>query len=444
MPFLTAIDPRAAIKSSRDPLGIQPVWASFGRAVVGNLTTVTTSVRNFTTMLIGLYLTDRAIESGALREEDRVDAFLKFEQLAAYSRYACGEKSGENDESPRGINRVMNRVDQRRALVISAAQEHQILSAQKTYGLWGLFTVASRQSGLIEHRENHLTERATSFVEREYLPRLGSGSRSIGNEIIRFLVAERRSFSPSGQQKELARTLFEILQPSYTTTERAFYMESLLLGSSPGNDVTNGRQARLWNAIVEANEKGPADWSEPFDYRELLAVRAIADRNDDDDLVRSLDAILTVEPLLAAASSLFSFILQRDRGSLDDIATELRRQWGDGLSHLRIDRLAALRTAIADVGGETLSTNLQRLAIELHGGAYESAIGTAVHDNKHVMTQRGGAPWVVIEKGKVEVRLREQPATLPERDELPWLWQNTYFINSLKSIGRALHHHDRR
>jgi hypothetical protein len=40
-PFLTDIDPQAAIKGSRDPLGLQTIWARLGRHVVGNLTTVT-------------------------------------------------------------------------------------------------------------------------------------------------------------------------------------------------------------------------------------------------------------------------------------------------------------------------------------------------------------------------------------------------------------------
>jgi hypothetical protein len=50
-PFLTDLDSRAAVKGSRDPLGIQPIWTRLGRHVVGNLTTVSNSVRDFTTLL---------------------------------------------------------------------------------------------------------------------------------------------------------------------------------------------------------------------------------------------------------------------------------------------------------------------------------------------------------------------------------------------------------
>jgi hypothetical protein len=56
MPFLTDLDERAEVKGSKDPLGLVPIWSKFGREVVGNLTTVTGSVRNFTTLLVATEL----------------------------------------------------------------------------------------------------------------------------------------------------------------------------------------------------------------------------------------------------------------------------------------------------------------------------------------------------------------------------------------------------
>ena len=86
--FLTLEDPRAKIKGSRDPLGLQPVWVSFGRHLVSNLTTVTDSVREFTTLLLGRYLGQHLVEQGISNEEEAIDIFLRAEQLAAYSRPA--------------------------------------------------------------------------------------------------------------------------------------------------------------------------------------------------------------------------------------------------------------------------------------------------------------------------------------------------------------------
>jgi len=84
VPFLTDLDPQAAIKGSRDPLGLQTIWARLGRHVVGNLTTVNRSARDFTTLVPGYYFAERiANEAGG---DGDLAVFLRWEQLAAYAR----------------------------------------------------------------------------------------------------------------------------------------------------------------------------------------------------------------------------------------------------------------------------------------------------------------------------------------------------------------------
>ena len=58
MPFLTELDSRAAVKGSRDSLGLQAIWTRLGRHVVGNFTTVSDSVRDFTVVLLGFHFSD--------------------------------------------------------------------------------------------------------------------------------------------------------------------------------------------------------------------------------------------------------------------------------------------------------------------------------------------------------------------------------------------------
>ena len=83
-PFLTELDRRAEVKGSRDPLGIQSIWVRFGRHVVGNLTTVSNSLRDFTTLLLGYYLAEKVADEVGPGTE--LSTFLKWEQLAAYAR----------------------------------------------------------------------------------------------------------------------------------------------------------------------------------------------------------------------------------------------------------------------------------------------------------------------------------------------------------------------
>src|SRR5688572_23918629 len=130
-PFLTEIDPQAAIKGSRDPLGVQPIWTRLGRHVIGNLTTVSTSVRDFTITLLGYYFAERIAEQE--EGDSNLGVFLRWEQLAAYAR---GEING--DWQFRGTERTKNNLQDGNKVRLGADSSAVILSDQKTYGLWGL------------------------------------------------------------------------------------------------------------------------------------------------------------------------------------------------------------------------------------------------------------------------------------------------------------------
>ena len=55
------------------------------------------------------------------------------------------------------------------------------------------------------------------------------------------------------------------------------------------------------------------------------------------------------------------------------------------------------------------------------------------------MASRGGAPWVSVDNGRLNVRLREHGGPLPEKDEVRDLWTNSYFINALKTLGNLVY-----
>ena len=110
MPFLTLEDPNAKIKGSRDPLGVQPIWAAFGRHVVTNLTTQSSSVRGFTTLLLGRYFAAELVDRGMTSREDALDVFLRVTVQALWNvgtdfvlvpfaviSYALGDEAGAHE-----------------------------------------------------------------------------------------------------------------------------------------------------------------------------------------------------------------------------------------------------------------------------------------------------------------------------------------------------------
>ena len=174
--FLTLEDPRARVKGSRDPLGVQPVWSAFGRKIVANLTTVTDSLRGFTVLLLGRYFGERLLREGKIEEEDVIDVFLRLEQVCGYARCLAPEDDRGQADRILGIERINRRISEGASSVkIGTTADAAILSDQKTYGLWGLFSGSARESKLLPpDGPVGLSPEASEFVENHYLPPLVS------------------------------------------------------------------------------------------------------------------------------------------------------------------------------------------------------------------------------------------------------------------------------
>ena len=198
--FLTLEDPRARVKGSRDPLGVQPIWWAFGRRIVGNLTTQTDSCRGFAVLLPGRYLAQKLLEAEEIGAEDALEAFLRFEQVCGYARHLARDADDPEDATERilGIERISRRGGEQ-AVTIDATGEAAILSDQRAYGLWGLYSVSARASKLLPEGPVGVTEVAAEFVEEHYLPQLskvlepledlvrGRGTLRLGGEIVNVL-----------------------------------------------------------------------------------------------------------------------------------------------------------------------------------------------------------------------------------------------------------------
>lgn len=429
--FLTELDPRAAVKGSRDPLGFQPVWTRFGRRVVGNLTTVTTSVRSFTVLLLGLYFAEQVIRSGKAHEEDRSALFIKFEQLAAYSRVARWK--GKEPPSLLGIRRVQRRVQEHERLRISADRDAQILGDQKTYGVWGLYSVSGGESGYCE--DQHLTPEAEDFVLAEYLPRLSKGAGKDGKAILRFL-ASGGVFDPGERDAPVAAALAGVLGDTLTGAERGFYGDTLVLRRRGGTDSTDGRQGRLWELLREIEADAPG--ADGLGRSRLVELGKRAVTRGYDELAQALARIGALEPVLAASRALFMFLLQRNGVSMEAIEKDARDAWGVGLQHLDPVAVGELEAEITAATDAASARRIIDLAEMLRDGDFAAATRTALEQNATVMATRGGNAWAAVEGADLAVRLRVPSPGLPEKKGLPDLWDNSYFVDSLSAIGSTV------
>ncbi len=431
-PFLTALDSRAAVKGSVDPLGLRPIWIHYGRQAVGNLTTVSTALRNFTTLLIGLRVADRLIDQGRAHEAERANLFMRVEQLCAYARF--WELGRAEAGRILGVTRVTKRIEGDAPLYLSGSREHQILSNQLTYGIWGLYSVAARTSGLLDQEEQRPTPDVAAFVDREYLQRIDRGASSLES-----LIAHDGRLYLDGRHKEVVARLGKVLGREVRSTEKELLTETLARNASSADDSSRGVQDQLWATYRELYGDDVYGWSAPMELEHLEELRRHASRHHRADLAEVLRRIGVVEPLLAPADRLFAFVLQRAGATVADVAEEVAETWGDGgLRHLNLKALTELQGGIAEAVGSPAAEALLLLADQLRGGDYEAAIQNTLALNEAVMKARGGAPWAVLRDGNLEIRLKPEMARLPPAEVLPFFMRNPYFLDSVRSVTADL------
>ncbi len=425
-PFLTELDSRAKIKGSRDPLGFQIVWTILGRRIIKNLTTVTTSPRNFTVLLLGYYFAQKLISERGNQVGDFANLFLKFEQLAAYSRYSQNSSTDFSEEEMRGILRVKKNLAESRKVLISSDQEAQILSNQKTYGIWGLYTVASKSSGLIDENHYQLKPEAIEFVEKNYLKLLPDA----GEPILTILSKDKYIFEPDKKDKKLAESLSNILTNKLTSKETDFYTKYLIYSGNTKSD-----QYLIWEEIKGLNQDGSFDWKFGFSKNELTEIIKRIKKNNNEILSEKLQNILVVENVIAPLSRIFNYIMGNDQQKLQSIGSDIEKVWSDGIKSIDIDDFTKVAKSLSlNLSNESIN-NLIQLAESLTESDYEKTIKLLIERNSIIMKDRGGSAWLKVDNGKLDIRFREESDDLPRGEELKDLWVHPYFINSLKIIG---------
>lgn len=424
-PFLTDLDTRAQVKGSIDPLGAMAVWTRLGRRVVGNVTTVTTSVKDFKTLLLGFGLIkDLRRHAGPEGDVDDLAAFLRWEQLAAYARATSG------DWGFRGFRRVRRQLrdpkDRNSVVPISAERDCQILGNQKVYGLWGLFTVPSRASGLLDKEVNELTAEGEAFVERTWKQSL----TPIWNVLLETIGEDRRRFNLERRETDLKR--LRTVWTKYADGERAFWARHLVQGGPA--DKTAGKQAILAKLLRDTL----ADPAYAFSQRTVRSLARQAAR-EDRQLADGLLDIAAAESVLVFAEALFGYLQTLDAQPTSSAISAVRRKWPKKLTAVDSGRFATLRHELERASGNVhAAVQWVDLSSDLAEGRWDDAIPRLLQINKLVMDGRGGAAWVADEGGTLRVRYRDEAASLPDARDLVGFPGNRYFIGSLRSIVQEL------
>lgn len=403
MAFLSLLDDRAKPKGSRDPLGFELVWSHFGRNVIGNLTTITSSMDNFAVALLGFFWANQlaANENEGDRHKKTREAFLRYEQLTGYIRYL-----GEAGDIM-GITRVQKRIqDDSFKLTLGLSAEQQILSDQASYGLWGLYSTAARDTGLVEGNNRSLTPLGISITEA-ILKQLGD----VANELFTLMLSNRVL-----DRRTLERNAPVFMRAIHHESVQKPLLDALMSGSDP-----KGVQYELWE-ITKTLFKGKSTKFESIaDF-----VSDVLRKHPGPELTKALHEIMDIERLLVATNNIFHYCRRKDGEHFDSLLKTL-----DGRYNYTF-----LPKTLPDCDLQRRG-ELQSILEAFQQNDIRRVVSEILLLNKAVMQQRSGAPWVELEAGDTfRVKVKSEKAELRKQEELEQAWDYDYFIGSFVRIAQ--------
>lgn len=406
MAFLSLLDDRAKPKGSRDPLGFELIWTHYGRQVIGNLTTITGSLTNFAVAILGFkWANDLHAHLPEADRQPRIrDSFIRYEQLAAYLRYLSG------DTQIMGITRVQQRMRDKTSRVhFGTDHDSQILSDQASYGLWGLYSSAMRDAGLIQG-DNRLpttpigldiAEQIEHKLDQSHFIDLFSAVKPIEIDELKPLASIfKRAINNIDARRDLMHTLM-------------------------GGAQHKQMQHELWLLTQRMSEVGSRVNGIPDFISQIKAL------SDGSDLTQRLTEIEWVERVLVAANNIFNYCRRKDGAMVAEIVSELEQRYS--YSHLSE---SFSFDGLRDVLGVQRVDLLQRLLQALKNYNHHETVMALLELNRIVMELRGGCPWVELENGStLRVKVVNETAALLDQRELESQWDYDYFIASYINIA---------
>jgi hypothetical protein len=424
VPFLTELDPRLAVRGSRDPLAAQAVWSTLGRRLVGNLTLSSAEAAGFRTLMLGYLLAERYRRDSL----GSLHLFLRWEQACAYARVATRYEDG-----PLGGRRARARTSGSHEVVLGHERRHQVLGDQRAGGLWTLYHRAALLSGLVTD-ERRLTP-AGSVLAQAWLDEVPAQVvRRVRLDEPASLRVKKNSITPSDDARDLSELLHDGVP-----ADRTALREALVRGRPPGAhaaaDRTRGAQAelaasldRLPAAVLEGNRRAL-----------VLALVTDAEATGAQRLGHTLLDVLACESVLAPAQALLDHVLVDGHGrSAAQLGDQVRESWPQVSGSVQAERFRDLARLLAPVLGRERSEQWVRCAEQMSEGAWTEVVESVLRVNGSAMQSRRGAPWASLTPaGRIDVRVRVG-ATLPDEERVLLGWRNPYYLPPVLSLRADL------
>lgn len=377
----TAIDPDFKPKGSRDPLGFQPIWAETGRKLIKDLSTVSANINDFKILCFVRYFF--VYYKKQKDEKDFLPFFLRMEQVFAYARRRHNHETAFN-----GSNFV-SKLFTNDSYSISNDQKDNILSNQRTYGIYGKYIRPARDMGLFEHAEF-----ANTFKK---------GFNTDVLAIFEKVYSEKKTTLTAIEIEPLAEMIKTI-----SNEERIFFRELILQGSNPLHI-----QQKLYRFLVQNPEFTNQSKFNLFDY-----LNGLLSTSMDKELNDVVEEIIKTELVIAPLAYRFAYLLSEG-------------QWTDK----SIEKNEILNQKLREVEYPFCSDVVLELRniLPLTG---VSLVESLIERNTKVSKRRNGSPWIIAEHKKYVVYFGEANRDFKLLEDNHW--ENSYFIQTYLRLFNAI------
>jgi len=378
--FFTLLDDSLRPRGSRDPLGLELIWAGVGRRMIGNLTTVTAQLDNFTFALLGFHF---ARDERGVPQWER---FQCFEQLTGYARAQLGRADGLL-----GRRKIRQQQDLD-PLPFGARAQAAILDNQRQAGMWGLYASALEASGLLG-RERRATPEGLTMAGR-LAP--GKAPAWLG-----------KAFDPASagmSQAEFAQVVDSVRGWLRPRAARRALADWLLAGGAQAPEMQQVLKERA-QAYLGAD-------GQACSVRRFLASLQDAPG----PLQAYARRVEQIDHVCIFANVVFYGILGchgKDRAAIVRDHLAPLGAW-PGMEQLRLP-------AFPEVKGRHWAERARRLglfAAAMARGDHAGALDALVGHHEAVATARGGAPWCHWEDGVLKVVSSGAAKAWPARQDL--------------------------
>lgn len=395
-------------KTSRDPLGLIPIWAMIARPVVPHVTEQTHTVAGFQLLVAALETYERYIEnySGNDSPVPLENYFMLFEQAVAYSTYHLEKKWPLPGNQRLGVSEI-------HALVISLTP--RILQNQLGGGVWGLFRGAAGRAKILDDQYRLLADNFKAYAKANGITVLDDTLLGELTDLIEAANKDPKTGSSFSLQnsKHLAENLKNIIT---NLPHRELLRDFLFPEGSPHTHIVQ---------VIESDFSRQKPWSEGY-YRELVERCKVSMGAYES----KFENIIKCENIISPVERLFYHLFQFDGNSLQEAAKN---------SKFDVEQLQAAHTAFFDtLPGELAKAGRIPLLKEIpRFESKESFIGSLIEYHKQVAQSRKREPWMIVEGERIKC-FRQMEGSEELEATQGQTWDNDYYLIPLYNVYKSL------